>query len=78
MPPSGDGANIAMFDGAELAKAILAHPDNPELALATYEELMFCRSHAAAADAREVVDLCLGDKAPHSLVDFFAQPRGIS
>ncbi len=78
MPPSGDGANLAMFDGAELAKAIVAHPDNIELALSTYEEAMFCRSHAAAADAREVVDLCLGDKAPHSLVDFFAQPRGIS
>ncbi|WP_338012492.1 FAD-dependent oxidoreductase [Rhizobium sp. Root708] len=78
MPPSGDGANLAMFDGAELAKAILAHPDNPELALAIYEEAMFRRSHAAAADAREVVDLCLGDRAPHGLVEFFQRPHGMS
>lgn len=78
MPPSGDGANLAMFDGAELAKAILANLDKPELALAAYEEAMFCRSRAAAADAREVVDLCLGDGAPHSLVEFFQRPHGMS
>ena len=70
MPPSGDGANLAMFDGAELGQAIAAHPDNVEAALAAYERVMFERSESFAADAREILDLCLGDRAPFGLIDF--------
>ncbi|MGP3770004.1 FAD-dependent oxidoreductase [Streptomyces sp. SDT5-1] len=71
MPPSGDGANLAMFDGAELGRAIAAHPGDVEAALASYEEAMFARTSPFYGDAREILDLCLGDRAPHSLVDFF-------
>ena len=39
MPPSGEGANLAMFDGSELAQAIASHPDDIESALAAYEQL---------------------------------------
>ncbi|MFF9315023.1 FAD-dependent oxidoreductase [Streptomyces sp. NPDC014748] len=71
MPPSGDGANLAMFDGAELAKAIAAHPGDTEAALAAYEEALFPRTEGFYADAREILDLCLGDSAPHGFIDFF-------
>jgi 2-polyprenyl-6-methoxyphenol hydroxylase-like FAD-dependent oxidoreductase len=68
--PSGEGANLAMFDGAELGKAIAAHRDDIETALAGYEAAMFLRSEAAAVDARQVLEVCLGDRAPFGLVDF--------
>ena len=70
-PPAGEGANLAMFDGAELGKAITAHPDDIEAALTAYEEAMFPRSESSAADAHVILDLCLGDRAPFGLIDFF-------
>ncbi len=71
MPPSGEGANLAMFDGAELAAAIVVHPGDIETALAAFEAAMFARSAAEAVDAHEIIDLCLGDQAPYGLVEFF-------
>jgi len=70
-PPAGDGANLAMLDGAELAQAIVAHPDDFDAALAVYEPTMFTRSHAAARDAHAMLETLLGDDASHGLVDFF-------
>jgi 2-polyprenyl-6-methoxyphenol hydroxylase-like FAD-dependent oxidoreductase len=77
MVPSGEGANLAMFDGAELAKAIVAHPGDLEAALAPYELALFPRSAAEVMDAEEIQRACLGPDAPQSLVDFFThmQPR---
>ena len=71
MPPAGEGANLAMFDGAELALAIVAQPDSIEAALASYEAAMFARAEAAAALSKRILDLCLGDRAPYGFVDFF-------
>uniref|UniRef100_A0AAU1LVD2 Flavin-dependent monooxygenase n=1 Tax=Streptomyces sp. NBC_00148 TaxID=2903626 RepID=A0AAU1LVD2_9ACTN len=71
MPPSGDGANLAMYDGAELGKAIAAHPRDTEAALAAYEQAMFPRSARFYEDASEIIDICLGDNAPTSFIDFF-------
>ena len=71
MPPSGEGANLAMFDGAELGKAIAAHPGDTEAALTAYEGAMFPRSESEAADAHLILELCLGDRAPFGLIDFF-------
>jgi 2-polyprenyl-6-methoxyphenol hydroxylase-like FAD-dependent oxidoreductase len=73
MLPSGEGANLAMFDGSELGKAIAAHPDDIEAALTAYEEAMFPRSEAEAADAHEIMELCLGDRAPFGLIDFLTR-----
>jgi 2-polyprenyl-6-methoxyphenol hydroxylase-like FAD-dependent oxidoreductase len=75
MPPAGEGANLAMLDGAELGQAIAARPDDIEAALATYERGMFPRSHSAAVGAHQVLELCLGKRAPFSLVEFFTGMR---
>jgi 2-polyprenyl-6-methoxyphenol hydroxylase-like FAD-dependent oxidoreductase len=70
MPPSGEGANLAMFDGAELGTAIATHPGDLEAALAAYEEPMFARSSAEAVDSLELQEIMFGDRAPFGLVDF--------
>ena len=75
-PPAGEGANLAMFDAAELAKAIVTHPDDIEAALTVFEAAMFPRSETAAADAHEVLSFCFDDRAPFGLVDFFASAPG--
>lgn len=71
MPPAGDGANLAMVDGAELGQAIAAHPGDVEAALAAYERVMFARSAATAVEAHRMLGLCLGPDSPASLIDFF-------
>jgi len=72
MPPSGEGANLAMYDGAELGRALAARPGDTEAALAEYEEAMFARSAAEAADAAALLEILFGADAPRSLVSFLA------
>ncbi|MGW5442176.1 FAD-dependent oxidoreductase [Streptomyces asiaticus] len=52
IPPNGEGANLAMLDGAELGEALAAHPGDIETALSAYEQAMFPRSARAARDGR--------------------------
>jgi 2-polyprenyl-6-methoxyphenol hydroxylase-like FAD-dependent oxidoreductase len=75
MAPSGEGANLAMFDGAELGKAIAASSGDVEAALIAYEKELFPRSASEAAEAEEVLKVCLGPNAPQSLVDFLTNPN---
>jgi 2-polyprenyl-6-methoxyphenol hydroxylase-like FAD-dependent oxidoreductase len=70
--PNGEGANLAMYDGAELGKALAAHPDDVEAALAEFEQAMFPRSAAAAADGAELHEILFGDNTPKSLLTMFA------
>ena len=72
MAPAGEGANLAMLDGAELAQALAAQPGDVEAALSTYETALFARSSVAAAESERILRLCLDDEAPHSLVQFLA------
>ncbi|MEV0538157.1 NAD(P)/FAD-dependent oxidoreductase, partial [Kitasatospora sp. NPDC050463] len=48
--PNGEGANLAMQDGAELGRALAAHPGDAEAALAAHEQAMFARAAAVEAD----------------------------
>ncbi|WP_225826480.1 FAD-dependent oxidoreductase [Streptomyces naphthomycinicus] len=73
--PNGEGANLAMYDGAELARAIAARPDDIEAALTEYENAMFPRSAEAAADGTQLHELLFGDDAPHGLIKAFAEDR---
>jgi 2-polyprenyl-6-methoxyphenol hydroxylase-like FAD-dependent oxidoreductase len=73
MPPDGEGANLAMYDGAELGQALAAHRGDLEAALAEYEESMFLRSASAAVEAEKIHALCFADaNAPYGLIDFFS------
>jgi 2-polyprenyl-6-methoxyphenol hydroxylase-like FAD-dependent oxidoreductase len=74
-PFAGEGANLAMLDGAELAQALAAHPGDSEAALAAYEKTLFPRSEAAAAGSAENLVLCFRDDAPQGLLEQFADYR---
>jgi 2-polyprenyl-6-methoxyphenol hydroxylase-like FAD-dependent oxidoreductase len=69
--PNGEGANLAMYDAAELGQALAAHPGDVEAALTGYERAMFSRSAAAATEGAQVHELFYGDDAPHGLVAMF-------
>ncbi|MET0495523.1 MAG: NAD(P)/FAD-dependent oxidoreductase [Actinoplanes sp.] len=70
-PPNGEGANLAMQDGAELGAAIAAHPGDIEAALTAYEQAMFPRSAEAAADGVVNIDILLGENASQNLINVF-------
>lgn len=78
MTPSGEGANLAMYDGAELGKAIAANPNDIEAALLAYEKDLFPRSASEAADASRIIEVCFGGNAPQSLVDFLTNNQPAS
>ncbi|MFF3990547.1 FAD-dependent oxidoreductase [Streptomyces sp. NPDC001797] len=71
MIPNGEGANLAMYDGAELGKALAAHPDDTEAALTAYERAMFRRSAAEATDAADLHERMFGEDSPHGLIAMF-------
>ncbi|MEV0536005.1 NAD(P)/FAD-dependent oxidoreductase [Kitasatospora sp. NPDC050463] len=70
-PFAGEGANLAMFDGAELASAIAAHPGDAEAALNAYEEALFPRSEASAADSAQSLDAMFGPQGLEQMTAFF-------
>lgn len=81
-PFAGEGANLAMLDGAELGRAIAeawspadndsADSDDVEAALAAYELALFPRSEASASESARNLELMFGENALERLLEQFA------
>ncbi|MDX3386263.1 NAD(P)/FAD-dependent oxidoreductase [Streptomyces niveiscabiei] len=75
--PNGEGANLAMLDGAELARSLAAHPGDPETALTEYEEAMFRRAaETAAFDGAEILGIDSADNTAEGLISRHAEHAG--
>ncbi|WLW50320.1 FAD-dependent oxidoreductase [Streptomyces sp. YU58] len=72
-PFAGEGANLAMYDGAALALALAAHPGDTEAALTVYEEALFPRSEASAAESATSLDTMFGADGLERMVEFFTR-----
>ncbi|MFF2731906.1 FAD-dependent oxidoreductase [Streptomyces sp. NPDC058008] len=71
-PFAGEGANLAMIDGADLGLALAAHPGDTEAALAAYEAVMFPRGERTARESAQGQETLFDDRAPQPLVDMFS------
>jgi 2-polyprenyl-6-methoxyphenol hydroxylase-like FAD-dependent oxidoreductase len=71
-PFAGEGANLAMLDGVELALALLEH-DDVEAALSAYEAGMLPRAAIAAQESATGLVTCFSPHAPRELVEFFTE-----
>jgi 2-polyprenyl-6-methoxyphenol hydroxylase-like FAD-dependent oxidoreductase len=71
-PFAGEGANLAMLDGAELGTAIIVHGGDTEAALAGYERALFPRSEETAAGTDANMAMMFGDNALDNLLTEFA------
>lgn len=72
--PNGEGANLAMQDGAELGQALAAHPGDAEAALAAHEQAMFART-AVEAHADGFYTIMIDNSTPRSLLALMTGPE---
>ena len=71
MPAVGQGANMALLDGAVLGLALAAHPDDFPTAVKEYEREMFERTSAAARVSADMHELLSSPDAAQKLLAFF-------
>jgi 2-polyprenyl-6-methoxyphenol hydroxylase-like FAD-dependent oxidoreductase len=73
-PFAGEGANLALYDGAELGRLLAEGRDDPGGAVAAYEARLFPRSAGFARLSARNLDLFFGPAAPAGVADLFAAP----
>lgn len=71
MPPVGEGANMALLDGALLGLALAAHPDDFSTAVEEYEREMFERTSAAARMSADIQEMLMAPDAGRRMLAFF-------
>ena len=71
MPPVGQGANMALLDGAQLGRALAAHTNDIPAAVKEYELEMFERTGAAARMSAEMKELLMSPDAAQKMLAFF-------
>ncbi|MFC9252611.1 FAD-dependent oxidoreductase [Amycolatopsis thailandensis] len=71
MPPVGEGANMALLDGARLGLALAAHPDDLPTAVKEYEREMFERTGDAARMSARVQEMLMSPNAAQRMLAFF-------
>lgn len=71
MPPVGHGANMALLDGALLALALAAHPNDLATAVKEYEGEMFERAGAIGRASAEMKEMLMSPDAAQRLLAFF-------
>ena len=72
-PFAGEGANLAMLDGAELGRAIADHPGDVEAALTAYEQALFPRSEASAGESAANLEMMFGNNGMELLLAQFEE-----
>lgn len=71
MPPVGQGANMALLDGALLGLALAAHPDDHPTAVKEYEREMFERTSAAGRQSARIQEILASPDASQKMLAFF-------
>jgi 2-polyprenyl-6-methoxyphenol hydroxylase-like FAD-dependent oxidoreductase len=71
MPPVGQGANMALLDGALLGLALAAHPDDLPAAIKEYEREMFERASAAGRQSAHMQEMLSSPDASRKMLAFF-------